>query len=654
MKKKSAHKIGFAWLLIAIFLILPRAVLCVYAAEETAQDLQVPSELGIVHSVDRGTGPLIFHIQAAHGNYEAQKKIQSLLHYLKNTYGIKTILVEGSAAKLDPVLLHFFPTDKKLTMEFADSLAKKSLIKGAELFLLEEPEAVAYGIENMKAYVDNGKAFQAVLVTQEKSKIFLDDLNRQIERLSSPYLNRNLKIFLKRLNDFEAQKTLSLADWLAFLMLEAQSVSGIDFSNAKNQIDWPMFSRVYRIQQYQAATDEATFAKESEEFLAKTESWARTDTDRKVVGKIQHLLSLSFSKAPVSDPGLSFLLERMLSFLPASFDFDVFPSVKQVFAKSVFESELSAASLLKEMDQLIEKISLGLAATDVEKNLLLFFKNYRLLQRLFSLDFTPEDYKVLSGTNARINFRPKEILRQFQSMDKDHQVDHSEISQAELEKVESLFDLAMGFYEGAKTRDPLMLSNIVTKLTEMKIDKAVVITGGFHAGAFRDFFKHQGYSYALIAPKFAHVEGRDAYIQAAFKKGLDFVLTSTWEEPFLSDPTLKKNPELMSQIESEALLDQTLRIAGLEPETQGQNSENFALSGLEEIIAQHSQFEALAEVSREEMRLAREVLDGMLTLSSMNKMKLHKSTHEIAMVMTEMVSRDSSKIKSSPFRNIPT
>ncbi len=650
MKKKAAHKIGLSMLLIAALGVSQLVYPCAFASEETkTQDLQVPTELGIVQSTHAGMGPLIFHIQTAHGNYQAQKKIQALLHYLKNTYGIKTVFVEGSASKLDPKLLHFVPADAKLTLEIADSFAKKSLIKGVELFLMEEPTTGVYGIENLQAYVNNGKAFQSVLVNEEKSKIFLDDFNRQIEGLSAPYLNRHLKIFLKRFNDFETKKILSLSDWLAYLVMEAKEVLEVDFNNPKNQIDWPMFSRVYRIQRYQAVRDEESFTKERGEFLARTQSLANTETDRKVVGKIQRLLSLPFSKNPVTDTGVSYLLEKMLSFLPASFDFKAFPRVKQVFAKSVFESELNAASLSKEMAWLVEKISSRLTTDDSEENLLRLFKNYRLLQRLFALDLSPEEYKKIEAPMNRGVFRPKEILKQFQAADKDHKVDSTEISQTEMEKVEALYDLAVGFYQGARMRDRYMLRNVEAKLKEMNIDKAVVITGGFHAGAFRDFFEKSGYAYALIAPKFAHTEGRDAYIQSAFRKGLDFVFTSTWEEPFLSDPSLKKNPELMSQMESEALLDQTLEKVGLENAGEKEGLENNSLSGwAEEMHEDKTQ----GELSPEELRLAREVLDGMMTLHSMDKMRLHKDVREIAVTINEITGRDSRQIESPPFRNI--
>ena len=111
--------------------------------------LNLPPELGTIQTLVSGSGPTIVHIQTAHGNYEVQKKIQRILHYLKDTYGFKLLLLEGSASKLNPELLKFFPHRMDLNMKMAEELSKEALVKGDELFLLEEPDAEAYGIEKL-------------------------------------------------------------------------------------------------------------------------------------------------------------------------------------------------------------------------------------------------------------------------------------------------------------------------------------------------------------------------------------------------------------------------------------------------------------------------------------------------------------------------
>ncbi|HXV28423.1 MAG TPA: hypothetical protein VD913_05600, partial [bacterium] len=133
----------------------------------------IPSHLGTVTSFKPGTGPTLIHIQTAHGNYEAQKNIQAILTYLQKQEGINLIFVEGSAFKLEPEILKFFPDQMDLTMKIADAMAKKALVKGVELFLLENSGAEAYGIEDMEAYRANREAFKEVLQKRQTSTAFL-------------------------------------------------------------------------------------------------------------------------------------------------------------------------------------------------------------------------------------------------------------------------------------------------------------------------------------------------------------------------------------------------------------------------------------------------------------------------------------------------
>ena len=172
--------------------------------------INLPPELGTIQSVVSGSGPAIVHIQTAHGSFEAQKKIQAILHYLKKTYGFRLLLLEGSASKLDPELLRFFPERMDLTMKMAGELAKEGLVKGDELFLLEEAEADAdaYGIESVEAYRQNREAFKTVLLEQEKTENFLRNMEIQMARLTNLYLSKELRGFLKRLDLFDVSLPL--------------------------------------------------------------------------------------------------------------------------------------------------------------------------------------------------------------------------------------------------------------------------------------------------------------------------------------------------------------------------------------------------------------------------------------------------------------
>ena len=61
----------------------------------SAFQFTIAPELGTIQALESGPrGPSLIHIQTAHGNYEAQKKIQEILHDLKRRYGYTAIFYQ--------------------------------------------------------------------------------------------------------------------------------------------------------------------------------------------------------------------------------------------------------------------------------------------------------------------------------------------------------------------------------------------------------------------------------------------------------------------------------------------------------------------------------------------------------------------------------
>ena len=93
MRKNSSKKIISAVLLTVFTLTdLGQAgqswAFSVSGAPEARSAFQIdlPQELGTVQEINAGPGPAIIQIQTAHGNFEAQKNIQAILHFLKDKY----------------------------------------------------------------------------------------------------------------------------------------------------------------------------------------------------------------------------------------------------------------------------------------------------------------------------------------------------------------------------------------------------------------------------------------------------------------------------------------------------------------------------------------------------------------------------------------
>ena len=560
--------------------------------------MAIPRDLGKIEDLHFGKGPAVFHIQTAHGHYEAQQQIRQILHHLNKNYGVKIVLVEGSAFKLNPEILNFFPDDIKLTLKVNDALTKAALVKGPELFLLDEiqdggrlradgdkqsapssilhPSSVvvpqAFGIENAEAYRANRESFVSVLNEKEKTKQFLADMDMQIERLASQHLNKDLRDFLKRLEAFEKNQ-IPFDTWLAYIRGETQKCLGIDLASPAHQIEWPMLVRVFKTQELSAKLDRQKFPKERDEFLkalrrflpskttAKADLLSTMDHGLSTYTQVESLLKSETQSQQLPDPETSLLFEDMVKQLPPDFNYDRFPNVRYFIGTLLLQSELKADRLMEEVQKLSGVIALKLTRNKDEKKLVVLLADHRLLKKLFALELTPADYESIGKrmTEGGGSLKPSSIIDHFKDAIRHPSSSIQRVKTVKFNHVQDLdqlFDGAMKFYKGVKERDHAMEEMVEKRLAETGADRVAVITGGFHSQPFKDYFSGKGYTYALISPKLigADEEGHEAYINNMLRmqdsggrkadgvktgsspSAIHYPSSSTIEDLFLSDP----------------------------------------------------------------------------------------------------------------------
>ncbi len=477
-----------------------------------ASPFHIPNELGEIEyffASPKAVAPLIIHIQSAHGIYEAEKNTQALLGYLNEKYKSNTLFLEGGAGELHPELFNLFPGRPDMNLKIADSLVKRAEMSGPEVFLIEKMDRNirAYGIEDIQAYQKNRKVFQQVLRQKEKTKTFLLDMNLQIERLSSPYLNPALKNFLKVLEDFEAEK-INLAPFLHFLKEEAQRRLEIDLDDPFYQKDWPMLIRFFRMKKLEPKLNPAWIEKERAEFL---EQLASLKVSPELIKQLESIFS---AKSP--RPETRRVFEYLFEVLPENFSFRAYENLKNDIQFLVLQSELRGDILFQETDRLKEMISEKLAPTEIERKLLSLFQDFRLLKKLFSLELSRSDYDLL-----RNRLRPSEIADRFLKMNKEKRV--RDIGFKHLDEVDRLYDLAYSFYQGAEEREGLMGKNVLERMKSFDEKPVILVTGGFHSQGMKDYFVAKGFSYCLVTPRIT---------QTAESKGYHLAMLEANKSPF--------------------------------------------------------------------------------------------------------------------------
>lgn len=509
--------------------------------------LHVPSDLGTIESLIPGASDkTLVHIQTAHGNYEAQKNIHEMIRFLNDRYGFNTLLIEGSTAKLRPEILRLFPERMDLTMQIAEELTRKALVKGPELFLLENKSAVAYGIEDPESYIQNGEAFKEVLLAQDRSEQFVRDMEMQIERLTGPFLNRELRAFLNRLEDFETKK-LPMMEWLTELRKSADKVLDMDLSDATYQMDWPMLVRIFKMTDFERQMNRTKYQTERKAFLNVLKKHTKDQGD--LYTQVESVLTDTANHHRLPDPQTGILFEQMVAALPANFDFSEYSNLNLFIGRLILQSEIKGDLLMEELEAMTRKISERLAKTDEEKKLLSLFKDLRLLKQLFALELTPRAYEEILNRGESVV--PSEVMNRFYQIDDGKRVKLDELNH--MEEVNSLFRSAFEFYRTVKERDGWMLQNAEARMKEAGVDKAIVITGGFHAAPFEKYFAYKDFNYALISPKISTTDGRDSYVESVLHKEKNLFTQTRETAPYFQIST--------TDIEDHGLTTEDLRYA---------------------------------------------------------------------------------------------
>ncbi len=503
---------------------------------DRAVALKVPSAIATIEKLQPGNGKTIFHIQTAHGHYQAQQNINLLLKDLEKNYGVKTVLVEGSSNPLNPEIINFFPKDHEKTMRVVDLLTRKAILKGSEIYLLESGKARGFGIEDEVAYNQNLQDFALVIRAREESKQFLDNLEQSIERLSAVYLSTNLRSFLKQVERKETGN-IPFDAYLQQLKIAAKKYAEIDLADPAWQLLWPMLTRVFTIEKLEKKIDAVQFDQQKKDFLTAIKPYTAVEIPREwaknspevaqrvsVYEEVKSLLDLKDLSAKLPDPDTSILFENLVKSLPANFNYARFSSVTSFCGILMIKSEIKADVLTAEISKMEDQITDKLAEKKTAKELVAVLKDYRMLQKLFSLELAPSDYEVIAGseTGGRRpeSIQPSVLANRLQTLGASasslpaKQVRGVKFNH--VKELDSLFNQALKFYAGARLRDGKMLARIEERLKETHADKVAVITGGFHSEPFAKYFEQRGYNYALMTPKITTVdaEGRNDYLNA--------------------------------------------------------------------------------------------------------------------------------------------
>ena len=463
----------------------------------------IPAHLGEVIYLHRGTSPrTVVHIQDAHCNFFAQKKVSEIIDYLTTEYGIEVVNLEGGAGEYD--LTPFTSiSNKEIRSEVSEHFVKTGDINGAEYFAVNHPDKVTlWGIEDPRLYMDNLKVYRNSL----KYKSSVDEALRNLTQILNKFKQRIYsKDLLKIDMAYNAFKTgnMPLKDYVEFLVLESKR-EGIDPAKFKN------IEILMKTMKLEEKIDFSKATRERNILLDLLKRKASKNDLKKLVTK-----TVEFKTRRITPKEFYTYLINKARF--TGIDTGKHQNLNKYITYVTLYEEIDRNKVMDEVDEMENELKEKLYTSDVERELNARSKNLALMKNMFDFRLIKKDYDYyLKNKKAfRVKYYEDFILEEAPEYNIAWRPDRN------LRSLDGHLRDISTFYRYSFERDKAFLSNMrfsfpeyASKSEESRqeevVESAILMTGGFHADNLCELLEEEDVSYVSIMPKFQMEEGYES------------------------------------------------------------------------------------------------------------------------------------------------
>gem|GEM_PF-3687700 len=447
----------------------------------------IPQDLGVVKYFGRGDpDKVVIHIQDAHCNYAAQKKISRIIEYLNKEYGIELVNLEGGTGDYD---LSIFTGiyDRNIRKDVADHFMKWGEVNGAEFFAMNNPDKVRlWGVEDTGLYLKNLDVYQSSLSYKDEVDRYLKQLNHVLNNLKIHVFSKELFELDNKYGQYRAEN-IEFKDYMIYLLAKAKR-QGINIRN---------FANIYLLSQSLEQEERINFKKANNErdaLVARLQEILSRKELKELVSK-----TVSFKNKRISQNDFYDYLIRKAK--QTRQDLEDFPELRKYIIYISLYNAVDKTRIMQEIESLDNQIKETIYANDKQRELDRLSKNLILTMDIFDISFTRNDYRYYQKNRSAFDVR-----NYISFINKEAPLYGIA---AKLDKNITRLDLYRGkileFYEYSFRRDACFLENM--KLAGDKVRSGIFITGGFHTENLLEKFKENNISYVSIIPNFKDKEG---------------------------------------------------------------------------------------------------------------------------------------------------
>ena len=133
-----------------------------------------------------------------------------------------------------------------------------------------------------------------------------------------------------------------------------------------------------------------------------------------------------------------------------------------------------------------------------------------MLAKLFELRLTENEFKALSSKSdaGALNIKPETWNAFLKETGKKYGISYRPV---DAQKFSIWVPEALAFYRTAQAREKAMLDNLVGQIEANRIERSVLLTGGFHSRDMCKALAGKGYTVLLVTPRFTPAKGQGTH-----------------------------------------------------------------------------------------------------------------------------------------------
>jgi len=165
--------------------------------------------------------PFVVLVEDAHSSLEAQLKIAQLIRYIRETWNVRLVSLEGAEGEA-PLDALETPADENAIQEVLDFYLEEALITGPEYAILQHPEDyIVYGAENMGLYEADRNYYLEVAQDRHEFGKILNRVEKALNQKKKDIYSPALLVFDKKERRFKENPGRFLGKFIPYLTQQA-------------------------------------------------------------------------------------------------------------------------------------------------------------------------------------------------------------------------------------------------------------------------------------------------------------------------------------------------------------------------------------------------------------------------------------------------